>query len=196
MRGEIKRLQMELGITSIYVTHDQVEAMTMASRIAVMKDGILHQVDTPQNLYDLPTNVFVAGFIGSPAMNFFKARLERADGGLVVDSGAFQIRVPDTKVESYRAHAGKQVIFGIRPDDIHDPAFAPPSITPANVETKVDVTELMGNEIFMHLMMGDTSAVGRIDPRSKLNVGDMAQLVFNLDNMHLFDADTEKAIRN
>jgi multiple sugar transport system ATP-binding protein len=195
-RAEISKLHQRLQTTFIYVTHDQVEAMTMASRIAVMKDGLLQQVDTPQNLYDFPSNVFVAGFIGSPAMNFFNARLERADGNLIVDTDAFQVRVPGAKVEQYAPYTGKQVIFGIRPDDIHDPAFIPADISSANVEAKVDVTELMGNEIFIYLLVGDNSFVGRIDPRTKLRIGDHAQLVFNMDNMHLFETDGEqKAIR-
>jgi multiple sugar transport system ATP-binding protein len=185
-RAEISKLHQNLKTTFIYVTHDQVEAMTMATRIAVMKDGLLQQVDTPQNLYDHPSNVFVAGFIGSPAMNFFNAKVERADGGLVVDTGEFRVKVPDGKVETYSAYAGKPVIFGIRPDDIHDPAYTPPGVTAAPVESKVDVTELMGNEIFMYLVAGEFSFVGRIDPRTKLKVGDQSQLVFNMDNMHLF----------
>jgi multiple sugar transport system ATP-binding protein len=191
-RAEISKLHQRLQTTFIYVTHDQVEAMTMASRIAVIKDGLLHQVDTPQNLYDHPANVFVAGFIGSPAMNFFTARLDRADGGLVIDADAFQVPVPEDKLDRYGPHAGKQVVFGIRPDDIHDPLFAPPGIHAASVEAQVDVTELMGNEIFMHLMLGTFVAVGRIDPRSQLRVGDKAQLVFNMDNMHLFETEGEQ----
>jgi multiple sugar transport system ATP-binding protein len=191
-RAEISKLHHNLKTTFIYVTHDQVEAMTMATRIAVMKDGLLHQVDTPQNLYDHPSNVFVAGFIGSPAMNFFNAKLERVDGGLTVDAGAFQVQVPGAKVDTYAAYAGKPVIFGIRPDDIHDPAYTPPGITAAPVDTKVDVTELMGNEIFMYLVTGEFSFVGRIDPRTSLRVGDQSQLVFNMDNMHLFSPEGDQ----
>jgi multiple sugar transport system ATP-binding protein len=191
-RAEISKLHQRLQTTFIYVTHDQVEAMTMATRIAVIKDGLIQQVDTPQNLYDHPSNVFVAGFIGSPAMNFFNARLERADGELMVDAGAFRIPIPENQVETYAPHAGKQVVFGIRPDDIHDPLFAPPGIHAAPVEVQVDVTELMGNEIFMHLMLGEFAAVGRIDPRTQLRVGDKAQLVFNMDNMHLFSPEGEQ----
>src|SRR5258706_1459211 len=118
-RAEIAKLHQRLAITFIYVTHDQTEAMTMASRIAVMKDGVLQQLDTPQNLYDHPTNIFVAGFIGSPAMNFFDAKLDKADGHMVIDTGAFKIDLPEAKSQQYIAHAGKQVVFGIRPDDIH-----------------------------------------------------------------------------
>jgi len=195
-RAEISKLHQRLQTTFIYVTHDQVEAMTMATRIAVLKDGLIQQVDTPQNLYDRPSNIFVAGFIGSPAMNFFDARLDRSDGALIVDANAFKIPVPESRVKVFEPHIGNQVIFGIRPDDIHDPAFTPPGIQAAPVEANVDVTELMGNEIFMHLEMGESSAVGRIDPRTKLRVGDRAQLVFNVENMHLFEpTGDQKAIR-
>jgi len=191
-RAEISKLHQRLQTTFIYVTHDQVEAMTMATRIAVIKDGLIQQVDSPQNLYDHPTNVFVAGFIGSPAMNFFTARLDRADGALIVDAGAFQIRVPESKVKTYQSHIGKQVIFGLRPDDIHDPLFTPLDIHAASVEVKVDVVELLGNEILMNLKIGDFIAIGRIDPRTKLRVGDRAQLVLNMDNMHLFESEGEQ----
>ncbi len=195
-RAEISKLHQRLQTTFIYVTHDQVEAMTMASRIAVIKDGIIQQVESPQNLYDTPANVFVAGFIGSPAMNFFNAKLDRADGSLVVDAGAFQVSVPESKTDRFMNYAGKQVILGIRPDDIHDPAFAPPGITTAPVEAKVDVTELMGNEIFMYLVSGEYSYVGRIDPRTQLRIGDTSTVVFNVDNMHLFETEgDQKAIR-
>ena len=191
-RAEISKLHQRLQTTFIYVTHDQVEAMTMATRIAVIKDGLIQQVDSPQNLYDYPTNVFVAGFIGSPAMNFFTARLDRADGALIVNTGAFQIRVPESKVKTYQSHVGKQVIFGLRPDDIHDPLFSPPDIYAASVEVEVDVVELLGNEILMNFKIGEFIAIGRIDPRTKLRVGDRAQLMFNMDNMHLFETEGEQ----
>jgi multiple sugar transport system ATP-binding protein len=186
-RAEITKLHQRLQTTFIYVTHDQVEAMTMASRIAVMKDGILHQVDSPQELYDYPSNVFVAGFIGSPAMNFFNAKVDKSDGRLVIDAETFSVPIPQNKTGMYEGHVGKPVIFGIRPDDIHDPKFAPPSIEAAPVEIKVDVTELMGNEIFAYLLSGSNSFVARIDPRTSLKVGDQDQVIFNMDNMHLFE---------
>ena len=195
-RAEISKLHHRLQTTFIYVTHDQVEAMTMATRIAVIKDGLIQQVDSPQNLYDHPSNVFVAGFIGSPAMNFFPSRLDRMDGTLIVDADAFQVRVPESKVETFQSHVGKQVIFGLRPDDIHDPSFTPPDILAAPVEVEVDVIELLGNEILMSLVIGESTAIGRIDPRTKLHVGDHAQLVFNMDNMHLFETEgVQKAIQ-
>jgi len=194
-RAGISKLHLQLGATFIYVTHDQVEAMTMATRIAVMKDGLLQQIDTPQNLYDWPGNVFVAGFIGSPSMNFFSARLKADDGAVVVDAGALQVKVPDDKVATYRPHVGKEVMFGIRPEDIHDPHFAPPGIHQAPVEAKVDVTELMGNEIFLYLVAGDQNFVGRVDPRTRARIGDRLQVALNMDNMHIFDRASEQAIR-
>jgi len=194
-RANISKLHQQLGTTFIYVTHDQVEAMTMASRIAVMKDGVLQQIDTPQNLYDHPDNIFVAGFIGSPSMNFFDARLKSDGGRTVVDCGIFHLTVPEGKDGPYKAHIGKDVVFGVRPEDIHDPAFAPPDIHQAPVDARVDVTELMGNEVFLYLVTGDKNFVGRVDPRSKARIGDNLQVTLNLDNMHLFDKATERAIR-
>jgi multiple sugar transport system ATP-binding protein len=195
-RAEISKLHTRLATTFIYVTHDQVEAMTMASRIAVIESGVLQQLDTPQNLYDLPANVFVAGFIGSPAMNFFNAKVERSDGNLYINQGSFQVPIPQNKTDIYGPYEGKQVVFGIRPENVHDPAFTPPSIQAAPVEVKVDVTELMGNEIFVYLMVGDTSFVGRVDPRTKFRVGEKTEVVFNMDNMHLFSTEgNQEAIR-
>jgi multiple sugar transport system ATP-binding protein len=191
-RANISKLHQRLQTTFIYVTHDQVEAMTMASRIAVIKSGIMHQLDTPQHLYDHPANVFVAGFIGSPAMNFFNARLEKVDGGLVVDAASFRIPVPPDKVARYAPHAGKAVIFGIRPEDIHDPQFSPPGIHSAPVNVHVDVTELMGNEIFLYLLAGDSAFVGRVDPRTNARAGMQTQIVFNMDNMHLFEPEGDQ----
>jgi len=194
-RAQISKLHQRLQTTFIYVTHDQVEAMTMAARIAVMKDGVIQQLDTPQTLYDRPDNVFVAGFIGSPAMNFFESRLAQSDGKVIVDAGSFNVTVPENRVGPYRAHVGKPVIFGVRPEDIHDPHYAPPGIHQALVETNVEVTELMGNEVFLYLKTGEDNFVGRVDPRSQARVGHKVQIAMNLDNMHLFDKETEQAIR-
>jgi multiple sugar transport system ATP-binding protein len=188
-RAEITKLHKRLATTFIYVTHDQVEAMTMATRIAVMKDGILQQIDTPQNLYDYPANVFVAGFIGSPSMNFFPAKIERSDGKLVIDAESFHVPIPEDQTSLYQNVIGKPVVFGIRPDDIHDPEFAPPSIKAAPVAITVDVTELMGNEVFMYMLSGKNTFVGRLDPRTKLRMGQQAEVVFNMDNMHIFETE-------
>jgi multiple sugar transport system ATP-binding protein len=195
MRAEINKLHQRLQTTFIYVTHDQVEAMTMATRIAVINKGLLQQVDTPQNLYDHPDNLFVAGFIGSPAMNFFPAKLRKDNGRLLVESEGFAIPIPPENAQPYLTHEGKNIIFGIRPENIHDPHFTPPNIHTEKVEAQVDVTELMGNEIFLHMLSGKNIFVARIDPRSKLRVGEKAQLAFDMDNFHIFDAETEQAIR-
>jgi len=154
-----------------------------------MKDGILQQIDTPQHLYDKPANAFVAGFIGSPAMNFFPAKLVRADGKLTVDADSFQVPIPDDRQGAYEKIVGTPIIFGIRPDDIHDPNFAPPSIKAAPVEIMVDVTELMGNEIFIYMLSGTNVFVGRLDPRTTLRAGQKAQVIFNMENMHIFEKD-------
>lgn len=194
-RANISRLHQRLQTTFIYVTHDQVEAMTMASRIAVMNQGILQQIDTPQQLYDKPDNIFVAGFIGSPAMNFFNGHIRKGDGALFIDNGVFKLRIPEDRTAVYTPYVDKQVVFGIRPEDIYDPKFTPPGIDPQPVEAKIDVTELMGNEIFVYLNAGDNSFVARVDPRTSFRMGTTAQVAFNMYNMQIFDKETEKAIR-
>jgi multiple sugar transport system ATP-binding protein len=194
-RANISKLHQQLQTTFIYVTHDQIEAMTMASRIAVMSKGILQQIDSPQNLYDKPNNLFVAGFIGSPAMNFFKSKLRKEDGRMIVDGGSFHVEVPENRHDMYTAYIDKPVIFGIRPEDIKDPHFLPPGIFPQSVPTKVDVTELMGNEIQLYMTTGEHSFVARVDPRTRARMGDDTEMAFNMNNMHLFDIDTEQAIR-
>jgi len=191
-RAEISKLHQRLQTTFIYVTHDQTEAMTMATRIAVMNKGWLQQLDTPQNLYDRPANLFVAGFIGSPSMNFFPAKIRKDGSNLFVDTGDFAVKVPDNRVSTYANHTGKEVILGMRPEDIHNPMFAPPGISAAPVEAKVDVTELMGNEIFLYLLSGKNQFVARVDPRTRFQMGDQVQLVFNMENFHIFDPSTDK----
>ncbi|HUN24214.1 MAG TPA: sn-glycerol-3-phosphate ABC transporter ATP-binding protein UgpC [Anaerolineales bacterium] len=193
-RANITRLHQDLGTTFIYVTHDQVEAMTMATRIAVLKDGYLQQIDTPQTLYDHPANVFVAGFIGSPSMNFFEGKLVNKDGKLMVDLGVFQLEVPAGKKDMYGKHVGKDVVCGIRPEDINDPLYLPPAVADSRVQGKIEVTELMGNEIFLYLNSGGKQYVARVDPRTKAAVGMDKELSFNVDNMHLFDKVTEKRL--
>jgi multiple sugar transport system ATP-binding protein len=195
MRAEITKLHQRLQTTFIYVTHDQMEAMTMASRIAVINKGMLQQLDTPQMLYDRPDNMFVAGFIGAPAMNFFKAHLRKDGGKLIVDADSFKLPVPPDRNKAYDAYVDKPVVFGIRPEDIFNPVFVPPGIHSAPVEVKVDVTELMGNEIFLYLVTGNNTVVARVDPRTDFRIGDRVQVAFNMDKIQLFDPDTEKAIR-
>ena len=194
-RANLTKLHQQLATTFIYVTHDQVEAMTMATRIAVINKGVLQQIDTPQKLYDFPVNLFVAGFIGSPAMNFFPAKIRKEEGKLYVVGDGFSIQIPDDRKETYQDHIDKPIIFGIRPEDIHNPQFTPPGINPQKVTAKVDVTELMGNEIFVYLKMGSNNFVARVDPRSRFKINEEAELVLNMENMHIFDQETELAIR-
>jgi multiple sugar transport system ATP-binding protein len=194
MRAELSKIHNELQTTFIYVTHDQMEAMTMATRIAVINRGKLQQLDTPQNLYNRPTNLFVAGFIGSPAMNFFPATIRKSQG-IVADAGEFKVPLPADRARSYEPYVGKSVVFGIRPEDIHDLEFVPPSIDSAKISAKVDVTELTGNEILLYLVTGKNTFVARVDPRSKMRVGTQAQVAFNMKKFHVFDAATEKAIQ-
>jgi len=192
-RAEITKLHQQLATTFIYVTHDQVEAMTMATRIAVIRHGLMQQVDTPQTLYDHPQNVFVAGFIGSPAMNFFDAELEQSNGQLTIASEAFNAVVPKSKTTKYQEYVGKRVILGIRPEDIHDPGFTPAEVETSLVEAKVDVTELMGSEIFLHLEAKGNSFVGRVDPRTSMRAGNEVQVAFNMENIHLFESEGDQA---
>jgi multiple sugar transport system ATP-binding protein len=194
-RAEISKLHQRLETTFIYVTHDQVEAMTMGTRIAVLNAGILQQIDTPQNLYDYPSNIFVAGFIGSPAMNFFDAELKKRDGDVVVDTGDFQVTVPQEQADVYQPHLGERVTFGIRPEDIHDPNYSPPGIKEATLEANVTVTELMGNEVVVYLETDQNEFLGRFDPRTDASVGQKIQIALNMGNMHIFDRETEEAIR-
>ncbi len=189
MRTEITKLHQRLQTTFIYVTHDQMEAMTMGTRIAVLNLGVLQQIDTPQTLYDKPKNLFVAGFIGSPAMNFFNGKIEKKDSKLVIKADGFEVEIPKEKNKTYEYLEGKKVIFGIRPEDIHNPEFLPAGIKPALIKSIVDVTELMGNEIFLHLKPreNDPVYVARVDPRTRVQVGEEVKIAFNMENIHIFD---------
>jgi multiple sugar transport system ATP-binding protein len=193
-RSFISKLHQRLETTFIYVTHDQVEAMTMGSRICVLSAGKLQQIDTPYNLYHNPYNLFVAGFIGSPSMNFFDATLKPAGEAMEVDTGVFKIAVPPAKAAPFRSHVGKEVILGVRPEDIHDVEFLPPGITPARLEANVEVVEQMGNEMIIYLEEGGKNFIARTDPRTKSRVGARLGIVINLDNMHLFDRSTEMSL--
>ena len=194
-RANISKWHQRLQTTFIYVTHDQMEAMTMATRIAVINKGKLLQIDTPQNLYDHPTNIFVAGFIGSPAMNFFRAHLRKDGSKLHIDSGDFSVPIPSDRGKVLQDYVNKPVVFGIRPEDIHNPQFAPSNIHGESITARVDVTELMGNEIFLYMMNGSNNFVARVDPRTTFRMGDSVKVILNMDNFHLFDPETEQAIR-
>lgn len=194
-RAEISKLHQRLQTTFIYVTHDQTEAMTMATRIAVTNKGMLQQLDTPQAMYDRPANMFVAGFIGSPAMNFFPGKIKKEGGKLFVETAGFTVAIPDERAKPYFDYVDKKVVFGIRPEDVKNPQFMPPNIHGEKMSAKVDVIELMGNEIYLYLVSGGNSFVARVDPRTSFKAGEDVQVALNMDNFHIFDTETEQAIR-
>lgn len=193
-RSFISRLHQRLETTFIYVTHDQVEAMTMGTRICVLNEGKLQQIDSPFNLYHNPHNIFVAGFIGSPSMNFFDATLMEDGDNLVVDVGAFTLPVPASKADTFRNHVGMEVVCGIRPEDIDDSNYLPQGIIPANMVCNVEVVEQMGNEVIIYLENAGKNFIARTDPRTDATVGEAMDITFNLDNMHLFDTNTEMSL--
>jgi len=195
-RAEISKLHQRLGTTFIYVTHDQVEAMTMGDRIAVLADGILQQCDSPRNLYNYPDNIFVAGFIGSPSMNFFNGTLVSEEGNLIVDTGDFRAKVPADRKSAFSSYVGKEVVMGIRPEHIHAPKFAPPNITaPAQVSATVEIVELLGHELHLFMNSGKNTFVGTVDPRMDVHAGNKIEVLLDMGNVHLFDRATELAIR-
>ncbi|MEO0055151.1 MAG: hypothetical protein RLZZ50_1098 [Verrucomicrobiota bacterium] len=199
-RTEISKLHAKLGATMVYVTHDQVEAMTMGDRICVMKDGRIMQVASPLELYNKPQNVFVAGFIGSPPMNFFKGRLEKGAGDRLVftetnTQGAPVRVVLDAALSAKGAgHVGKEVIFGIRPEDVQDTATAAAPEPDHTVEVKVEVSEPMGAETFLYLHTGATSFIARVRPTDRFEVGQRVKVTFKVEAAHLFDAATEQVL--
>ncbi|GJQ51566.1 MAG: glycerol-3-phosphate ABC transporter ATP-binding protein [Anaerolineaceae bacterium] len=194
-RAEISKLHQRLQTTFIYVTHDQTEAMTMATRIAVINKGVLQQLDTPHNLYAYPANMFVADFIGSPSMNFFRGTLEQKNGALAMRAGNFNIAIPPALAQPYQSYVGTPIVFGIRPENIHATEFIPANINTETVSATVDVAELMGNETFLYLMNASDTFIARVDPRTKAHVGDQVTVAFDMDQLHLFNAATEQAIR-
>ena len=197
MRTEIAKLHKRLGTTFIYVTHDQTEAMTMGDRIVVMKDGFIQQVDTPQNLYDLPVNEFVAGFMGSPQMNFIDATLVKEGADYYVTFGAAKIKVPANKANAEIAnYVGKEIVFGIRPEDVHDE----PEFIEKHPETRaaadVEVTELMGAETYLYLNCEGIQLTARVSPRSDVRPQDELKVAIDPNRIHIFDKETEKAVLN
>jgi multiple sugar transport system ATP-binding protein len=194
-RTEISKLHQELGTTFIYVTHDQVEAMTMGTRIAILNQGVLQQVDTPQALYARPANRFVAGFIGSPAMNFFPGYLAQTETGLVFQGEGLSLPLPPQLSDRYRAYGDRAVVLGLRPEDIHDPHFPPPGIDPIPLKATVAVVEHMGHEIILHLQgAAQQPLTARVDRRSTLSLGETVALSVNGAAVHFFDAETEAAL--
>ena len=194
MRAEISKLHRRLGATMIYVTHDQVEAMTMADRIFIMSRGVLQQNGTPMEVYARPANRFVAGFIGSPAMNFVDATLDATSDGLWVDAGGFRVRVPAAFEAPLDGHRGQGVVFGVRPEDI---ALASTSGSERNdednvVNARAEVVETLGAEIFLHLACGAHTLVARMPvPERMVEVGETVQVEFKMAKTHLFDKTNE-----
>ena len=195
-RAELIKLHRRLGITTVYVTHDQVEAMTMGDRIAVMKDGVLQQCAAPMEIYAHPVNVFVAGFIGTPSMNFIPAIVRAGGSGHVIDCGGFSVAGPPSQADVLAAWAGKPVIFGVRPSDVFDKRLRNPiEATDGNtVRTQVDVSEPMGDIITLYLTAGTHSFVATVDAETQAKDGQALDVVFDLDKTHLFDPDTERAL--
>ncbi|MDI3548004.1 MAG: multiple sugar transport system ATP-binding protein [Halanaerobiales bacterium] len=200
MRTELSKLHDRLQTTVIYVTHDQTEAMTMGDRIVVLRDGVIQQVDDPLTLYNKPNNMFVAGFIGSPAMNFLDAKLLKEGDKYYLDgAGAFKIAIPETKVKEVpeiKEYVNKQVVFGIRPEDLTDASLTHEfDITEDNSFTaSVEVVEPMGSEIYLYLTIDDHSMIARVDVETKAKVGDNIKLGVDTRKMHVFDPETEEAI--
>ena len=214
MRAEIAALQRDLGVTTFYVTHDQVEAMTMGDRVAVIKDGYLQQVDTPQKLYDEPSNVFVAAFIGSPSMNLFEAQLSFNGDGATVKLGSQSLAVAPESLAArpaLRNYDGKKIVIGIRPEDFEDAALANNVRDGSTLKSHVQLIEALGSEIMVHFQLdaptvdsGDPDApedagvtantVGRFHPRSRAKIGEPAEIAVSTENMHFFDRDTRLAI--
>ncbi len=161
----------------------------------MINKGLLQQLDTPQVLYDRPANLFVAGFIGSPSMNFFPGKISVNGGKVTVDMDTFTVTIPDALAGPYKNMNGKKIVFGIRPENIHDPDFAPVNIHGEKVSAKVDVTELMGNETFLYLVTGKNTFIARVDPRSHKRVGHDVEVIFDMDKFHIFDVETEEAVR-
>jgi multiple sugar transport system ATP-binding protein len=191
-RAELIKLHERVSTTTIYVTHDQVEAMTMGDRIAVMSLGELQQLDTPQNLYDHPSNKFVAGFIGSPSMNFVDVALTPGDGGLYATASGFRIKVPHARQRALEPYVGKTVTLGIRPE--HLVKRNHPNADTA-IPVTVDVIELLGNEIFVYLMNNGTLLTSRMPPDVHIERGEKIEVVAEPDKIHFFDKETEAAIR-
>jgi multiple sugar transport system ATP-binding protein len=198
MRIEISKLHQRLETTIIYVTHDQTEAMTLGTRIVVLKDGIIQQVDTPQNLYDKPANKFVAGFIGSPQMNLVDATLSQEGSNVVVNFCGNKIVLPEAKGKALlqSGYVGKQVTFGIRPEDIHDDEAYVAEAKGNTIKATIRVYEMLGAEVFLYFDQGDVSFTARVNPRTTARPGDKVTFALDLSKIHIFDKDTELVILN
>ncbi len=191
MRAEITKLHQRLQSTTIYVTHDQTEAMTMATRIVIMKDGLIQQVGAPKDVYDNPENVFVGGFIGSPSMNFLNGKLVNG----YFEMGDVKIKVPEGKLKMLPNYANQELILGIRPEDIHDePVFLESSVE-TQITAKIDVAELMGAETFLYSKVNEQDFIARVDSRTDVQNGQDIKLALDMNKCHFFDPKTELRIR-
>ena len=198
MRIEISKLHQRLGTTIIYVTHDQTEAMTLGTRIVVMNAGVVQQVDTPQTLYDYPCNLFVAGFIGSPQMNFVDATCKVVGDKVYLVAGPSEIELPAAKGKKLidGGYNGKTVVLGIRPEDVHDePAFLAASPNTV-IEAKIRVYEMLGAEVFLYFDYEGASMTARVDPKTTARTGDTVKFALDADKIHVFDKETEMTITN
>ncbi|MDZ7374025.1 MAG: sn-glycerol-3-phosphate ABC transporter ATP-binding protein UgpC [candidate division KSB1 bacterium] len=194
MRTEISKLHQRLETTMVYVTHDQVEAMTMGDRIVVMRDGVVEQIDPPLRLYNYPRNKFVARFIGSPPMNFVDGRVIAGEDGLVFDQGQIQIRIPRRKEAALGKYVGKEVTLGIRPEHIH-PRHELDGVEEAvSIDAMVDVVEPMGSEIYLYFTAGGSNFVARLPAMHTLREGEVLSLAFDMRKAHFFDKDTDQTI--
>ncbi len=204
MRTEISKIHKKLGTTFIYVTHDQTEAMTMGDRIVCMKDGWIQQVDTPQRLYEQPVNKFVAGFLGSPQMNFIDAVLRQDYGQYIVEFGShdrggqkYEIIVPEAKVNDELArYVNREIILGVRPESIHDEEMYLSNATTGVIDAYVDLTEMMGAEVYLYLTCQGNNLTARVSPRSTAKIGDQIKVAIDPNRIHIFDKETEKTIVN
>ena len=193
-RTEISKLHERLKATIIYVTHDQVEAMTMGSRIVVMKDGVAHQVADPLTIYRKPVDQFVAGFIGSPAMNFVEGKLVPANSGLAFEGAGLSAGLTDGASRALSEYAGREIVLGIRPEDIYEPADRDKLSTIAPIKAHLDVVEPMGNEIFLYFDLGGRDLVARIDVRVPPKVNTDVELVADMESAHFFDKETGRSL--
>ncbi|MDT2822985.1 sn-glycerol-3-phosphate ABC transporter ATP-binding protein UgpC [Enterococcus devriesei] len=194
MRAEIAKLHQRLKTTTIYVTHDQTEAMTMADRIVIMKDGFIQQIGTPKEVYNNPQNVFVAGFIGSPAMNFFRVTIKN---GYITDGNALRIKIPEgkNKVLLEKGYEGKTIIFGIRPEDIHTEQIVLESTPGSTLQAEVVVSELLGAETMLYTKTASTEFISKVDARDFHKPGAQIELAFDMNKAHFFDLETEQVIK-
>jgi multiple sugar transport system ATP-binding protein len=192
MRVELKKLHERLGTTAIYVTHDQVEAMTLGDRVVVMRDGRVQQVGDPMELYSTPANRFVAGFLGSPAMNFAGVRIAAQNGGLWAEREGIRIKVPQPIVPRLGDYAGKEVTFGVRPEDMHIAGEGDPS--DLSFDAAVEVVERLGSEILLDVAVGSATMVASVAPTATAKVHEKLRLAVNPERLHFFDNQTEAAI--